>query len=128
MAHSSLGGMCKGRRGVGKIPARAQVILLVLNAFQMYLKAPEGQGVQSHCDKAAGSHLLLSQASKGEKIWGGMILFFFFFFFLFFPLFEASTSKAASAAGLQALGARGAGHVLLGTEEPWHQPWCLFHA
>lgn len=75
MAHSSLGGMCKRRRGVGKIPARAQPILLVLNAFQMYLKAPEGRGVQSHCNWAAGSHLLLSQASKGERIWSRMIFF-----------------------------------------------------
>lgn len=50
MAHSSLGGVCKGKRGIGKIPARAQLILLVLNAFQMCLKAPEGRGVQSHCN------------------------------------------------------------------------------
>lgn len=49
MAYSSLGVNVQGEGGVGKIPARAQLILLVLNAFQMYLKAPEGRGVPSHC-------------------------------------------------------------------------------
>ena len=40
--------------------------------------------------------------------------FFVWVFFFFFSLFEASTSKAASAARLQVLGAEGGGHVLRG--------------
>lgn len=67
--------------GGRKIAARAALHLLVLNAFQMYLKAPEVQGVPSHCSSTAGSHLLLSQTSKGERIWVGI---FFVCFFLFF--------------------------------------------
>lgn len=47
----------------------------------------------------------------------GLAFFFllaFFFFFSPFSLFEASTSKAASAAWLQVLGAKGPGHLLMG--------------
>lgn len=49
-------------------------------------------------------------------------LSFIFFFFVFY-LFETSTSKAASAAWLQVLGAKGAGHLPMGAEEQsWAPP------
>lgn len=80
----------------------------------MYLKALKGQGVPSHCSSAAGSHLLLSQTSKGERIWVGN-LFVFVLLFFFFPLIEANISKA-SAAWPQVLGAEGAAYLLTGAQ------------